>query len=75
MTDQHSDPEIAQALENWLAARADTDQFLNPLTRPIITDTWAQGLADLLAIERGWEEQYTALIGGDMRDGFPPPSI
>lgn len=75
MTDEHPVPAIGQAKDNWLAARADTQRYLNPPTQQTVSDVWAQGLADLLAIEHGWEEEYTQLIGGGMRDGFPRPSI
>lgn len=70
MTDEHPDPVLGEFLDHWRAARAETDRHLAP-ERAMPARDWAQRLADLLARERAWQEQYTRLLGFGSGGDFP----
>jgi hypothetical protein len=60
-------------LVGWLAAREETHAHVKSGALPVDED-WMQRLADLLATERSWQEQYTSLLGLGRTDGKFPPS-
>jgi len=73
--DDAGGPALRPTLLDWLGAREDTLRHLKsepPDTQ--VDEAWVQRLADLLATERSWQDQYTALIALGAQDGRFPPS-
>lgn len=66
-------PVLAPTLVGWLAAREETHAHVKSGTVPV-DEEWMQRLADLLATERSWQEQYTGLLGLGRTDRKFPPS-
>ncbi|GGP78430.1 hypothetical protein [Saccharothrix coeruleofusca] len=73
MSGEFGGPELAPTLSEWLKARQETERHLAGATPPIDAQ-WAQRLADLLATERSWQEQYTDLVALGSRGGRFPRS-
>jgi hypothetical protein len=73
MAEESDEPVLAPTLSEWLKARDDTQQHLATLVPPVQT-AWVQRLADLLATERSWQDQYTDLIALHSQDGRFPSS-
>lgn len=72
MSEESAGPVLAPTLAEWLKARTETRQHL--VGNPPHDVAWVQRLADLLATERSWQEQYTDLIALGSRDGQFPSS-
>jgi hypothetical protein len=70
---EESGPTLGPTLSEWLKAREDTRQHLACAVPPV-DDAWVQRLADLLATERSWQDQYTDLIALGHEEGRFPPS-
>ncbi|WP_143532758.1 hypothetical protein [Saccharothrix sp. ALI-22-I] len=71
MSENADGPVLAPTLVGWLKAREETGQHLATATPPIDAG-WVQRLADLLATERSWQDQYTELIAlGSPGNRFP----
>ncbi|MFD1146699.1 hypothetical protein [Saccharothrix hoggarensis] len=71
MAEESGGPVLAPTLANWLRAREETRQHLAGATPPIDA-AWVQRLADLLATERSWQDQYTDLLAlGSTGNRFP----
>ncbi|QFZ23016.1 hypothetical protein [Saccharothrix syringae] len=71
MAEESGGPALAPTLAEWLRAREETNQHLDGATPPIDAP-WVQRLADLLATERSWQDQYTDLIAlGSSGGRFP----
>lgn len=69
--DRSGGPTLEPTLVEWLRAREETHRHLASATPPV-GDLWVQQLADLLATERSWQDQYTALIAlGAPKGRFP----
>lgn len=69
--DESSGPALEPTLADWLRAREETNRHLASATPPVDV-SWVQRLADLLATERSWQEQYTALVAlGGEHGRFP----
>lgn len=64
---------LGPTLSEWLRAREETRRHVESATPPVDT-AWVQRMADLLATERSWQDQYTDLIGLGSQDGRFPPS-
>ncbi len=64
---------LEPTLAEWLRARQETQRHIATAEVPV-GGVWVQRLADLLATERSWQDQYTGLIGLGSRDGRFPPS-
>ncbi len=65
-------PVLGPTLAGWLSARDETRAHLST-ARPPVDEAWVQRLADLLATERSWQDQYTDLLAlGSSRGKFPP---
>lgn len=73
MSQEQGGPVLASTLAEWLNAREETRRHLADATPPVDT-AWVQRLADLLATERSWQDQYTDLIALGSIDGRFPPS-
>lgn len=74
MSDEQSGPSLEPTLSEWIKARAETERHLKAGGAPSIDAEWAQQLADLLATERSWQDQYTDLIALGSTGGRFPPS-
>ncbi|MBB5801649.1 hypothetical protein F4560_001417 [Saccharothrix ecbatanensis] len=71
MAEQEGGPALAPTLAGWLKARDETARHLAGATPPLDA-TWVQRLADLLATERSWQDQYTDLVAlGSAGNRFP----
>ena len=64
---------LTTTLAEWLKARDETRHHLDVATPPVDPE-WVQRLADLLATERSWQDQYTELIALGTNDGRFPSS-
>lgn len=73
MSEEQSGPVLGPTLTGWLAARDETRRHLQSATPPVDAE-WVQRLADLLATERSWQDQYTELIALGSHDRRFPPS-
>jgi hypothetical protein len=73
VSEEQGGPVLGPTLAEWLAARSETMRHLQSTT-PLVEAAWVQRLADLLATERSWQDQYTELIALGRRDGRFPPS-
>ncbi len=72
MTDEHGGPSLQPTLSEWLKAREETARHLATGATPPVDAQWVQMLADLLATERSWQDQYTELIAlGSAGGQFP----
>jgi hypothetical protein len=72
MTDEQGGPAIGPTLSEWRKAREETEQHLATGGTPPVDDAWVQRLADLLATERSWQDQYTDLLAlGSSGGQFP----
>ncbi|SEQ94104.1 hypothetical protein SAMN05216188_106295 [Lentzea xinjiangensis] len=74
MTDEQGGPALAPTLSEWLKAREETARHLASGATPPVDARWVQLLADLLATERSWQDQYTGLIALGSADGQFPSS-
>ncbi|GLZ29321.1 hypothetical protein Lesp02_15110 [Lentzea sp. NBRC 105346] len=66
-------PVLETTLAEWLKARDETRQHLDAADPPLDVG-WVQRLADLLATERSWQDQYTELVALGSRGGRFPNS-
>jgi hypothetical protein len=73
VSDDEGGPVLAPTLAEWLHAREETRRHLATAVPPVDA-VWVQRLADLLATERSWQDQYTGLIALGAGDGRFPPS-
>ena len=73
MSEECGGPAIGSTLAEWIKAREETEQHLAG-SAPPVDAVWAQRLADLLATERSWQDQYTELIALGRGDGRFPAS-
>lgn len=73
MSGEAGGPVLEPTLAEWLKAREETRSHLASATPPVGL-VWVQRLADLLATEQSWQEQYTDLIALGSRDGRFPRS-
>ncbi|ANZ40403.1 hypothetical protein BBK82_34690 [Lentzea guizhouensis] len=73
MTDERGGPALQPTLSEWLKARQETERHLVSGAPPVDAE-WVQRLADLLATERSWQDQYTELIALGSTDGRFPSS-
>jgi hypothetical protein len=73
MSGEAGGPVLGPTLAEWLKAREETRQHLASAELPVDT-AWVQRLADLLATEQSWQEQYTELIALGSHDGRFPRS-
>lgn len=64
---------IGPTLDEWIKARDETVRHLTTASPPV-DELWVQRLADLLATERSWQDQYTDLIAIGRSDGRFPSS-
>jgi hypothetical protein len=71
--DKSGGPTLEPTLVEWRRAREETHRHLAAATLPV-DDSWVQQLADLLATERSWQDQYTALIALGAPEGRFPSS-
>ncbi|KOV83308.1 hypothetical protein [Nocardia sp. NRRL S-836] len=72
MSEQQGGPTLETTLSEWLKARDETARHLATGTARTVDDTWVQRLADLLATERSWQDQYTDLVAlGSPGGRFP----
>ncbi|WP_439657184.1 hypothetical protein ACSHWB_32965 [Lentzea sp. HUAS TT2] len=67
-------PVLAPTLSEWLKAREETARHLAASTSRTVDEEWVQRLADLLATERSWQDQYTELVALGSSDGRFPTS-
>ena len=74
VSEEQAGPALEPTLAEWLKARDETRRHLASSTPPVDAG-WVQRLADLLATERSWQDQYTELIAlGSHNSRFPPSS-
>lgn len=73
MSEEQGGPTLEPTLTEWRRAREETGRHLAAATPPV-NGAWVQRLADLLATERSWQDQYTVLIALGSEDGRFPPS-
>lgn len=72
MSEEQGGPVLGSTLTEWLKAREETRRHLGSAVPPVDA-AWVQRLADLLATERSWQDQYTELIAlGSIDRRFPP---
>jgi hypothetical protein len=64
---------LGHTLAEWLNSRAETHRHLDTAAPPVDED-WVQRLADLLATERSWQDQYTELLALGRSGGKFPRS-
>lgn len=64
-------PALGETLDEWLAARKDTEAHLADNKGAPLTKEWIRKLSDLLATERAWQDQYTELLGFGGVGEFP----
>ncbi|MDX3658809.1 hypothetical protein PV646_15995 [Streptomyces sp. ID05-26A] len=67
-------PALAPTLSEWFKAREETARHLTTGAARTVDEAWVQRLADLLATERSWQEQYTELVALGSSDGRFPTS-
>jgi hypothetical protein len=73
MPEQAGGPVLGPTLDEWFKARDETVRHLATAVPPV-DELWVQRLADLLATERSWQDQYTDLIALGRGDGRFPTS-
>lgn len=73
MSEEQGGPVLEPTLAEWRKARDETERHLASAAPPVDA-AWVQRLADLLATERSWQDQYTDLIALGRRDRRFPPS-
>jgi hypothetical protein len=73
MTAAAGGPVIGPTLAEWVKAGEETLRHLGTATPPV-DEVWVQHLADLLATERSWQDQYTELIALGRAGGTFPAS-
>jgi len=73
MTDAAGGPVLGPTLAEWVKAREETRRHLLAGAPPV-DEEWVQHLADLLATERSWQDQYTELIAIGRAGGSFPSS-
>ncbi len=74
MSEEQAGPAIGPTLSEWRKAREETEQHLATGATPPVSAEWVQRLADLLATERSWQDQYTELIALGSSGGHFPSS-
>ena len=74
MPDDQGGPALGPTLSEWLNARQETAHHLAAGMIQTVDEEWVQRLADLLATERSWQDQYTALVALGSPDGRFPTS-
>ncbi|NGY61302.1 hypothetical protein G7043_20460 [Lentzea sp. NEAU-D13] len=74
MTDEQGGPALQPTLSEWLKAREETARHLAKGATSPVDAQWVQLLADLLATERSWQDQYTDLIALGSTGGHFPSS-
>ncbi|HUQ56344.1 hypothetical protein [Lentzea sp.] len=74
MSENQAGPTLEPTLSEWLKAREETARHLATGAPRTVDETWVQRLADLLATERSWQDQYTELIALGSPDGNFPSS-
>ena len=74
MSEQPGGPALGPTLAEWRKAREETEHHLTTGATPPVDAEWVQRLADLLATERSWQDQYTDLIALGSSGGRFPPS-
>ena len=74
MPEDEGGPALAPTLAEWLKAREETARHLASGAKRTVDEPWVQKLADLLATERSWQDQYTELVALGSLDGRFPPS-
>lgn len=74
MSEEQGGPALEPTLSEWLKAREETARHLATGTSRTVDEVWVQRLADLLATERSWQDQYTGLVALGSPDGRFPPS-
>lgn len=67
-------PALGPTLSEWLSAREETARHLATGITTTVDEAWVQRLADLLATERSWQDQYTELVALGIPDGRFPTS-
>lgn len=72
MPEESGGPALGPTIAEWLKAREETNQHLTE--EPPHDVAWVQRLADLLATERSWQDQYVDLVALGSRDGRFPSS-
>jgi hypothetical protein len=73
MSEEQAGPVLGPTLAEWRKAREETGRHLESAMPPMDV-MWVQRLSDLLATERSWQDQYTALVALGSNDGRFPPS-
>lgn len=72
MSEDQAGPAVGPTLSEWRNARAETERHLAGGGTPPVSGEWVQRLADLLATERSWQDQYTGLLAlGSSGGQFP----
>ncbi len=74
MSEEQGGPTLEPTLSEWLKAREETARHLATSTSSTVDAEWVQRLADLLATERSWQDQYTELVALGSPDGRFPSS-
>ncbi|WP_086661995.1 hypothetical protein [Lentzea kentuckyensis] len=74
MPEDQGGPALEPTLSEWLKAREETARHLTAGAGQTVDEEWVQRLADLLATERSWQDQYTALVALGSADGRFPSS-
>ena len=72
MSEEQGGPAVGPTLSEWRKAREETERHLTAAATLPIDAGWVQRLADLLATERSWQDQYTELLAlGSSGGQFP----
>jgi hypothetical protein len=66
-------PVLGPTMAGWLNAREETHRHLSVSEAPV-DEEWVQRLANLLATEKAWQDQYTTLLALGQNDGEFPRS-
>jgi hypothetical protein len=74
MSEEQGGPTLEPTLAEWLKAREETARHLATGAPRTVDEAWVQRLADLLATERSWQDQYTDLVALGSPDGNFPSS-
>jgi hypothetical protein len=74
MPEDEGGPALTPTLAEWLKAREETARHLASGAEQTVDEEWVQRLADLLATERSWQDQYTELVALGSQDGRFPTS-
>jgi len=74
MSEEQGGPALEPTLSEWLKAREETARHLASGVPRTVDEAWVQRLADLLATERSWQDQYTDLVALGSPDGNFPSS-